>query len=280
VSQAGSDQITNICSHFVVTKTLKPAWILAICENFGVVSRPRESHPEPLRRTERETLASLGSHYPTSQGWHPGEKESVLGCDDKEEGRERKVEVKVLSGDYKLFYRQRYFEQTRKEIAKSDAAPAKDPFLGLMGRGMPNISEIPYHLKVVAAAIQPRAGTLRAGENAQLSGKLTRYGIGFRLLPSGLLLPPDTDDARRKRLEVLLVVYSQDGKPLNWESRTIRLLMKPEQWARARTEGISFHFEIDAPPGDVYLRTGVYDASQSKVGTLEIPLGAIPSAQN
>jgi hypothetical protein len=40
VSQAGSDQIMNICSHYVVTETQKPAWILAICENCGVVDKP------------------------------------------------------------------------------------------------------------------------------------------------------------------------------------------------------------------------------------------------
>jgi hypothetical protein len=40
VSQAVSHQITNICSPFVVTKTVKPAWILAICENFGVADKP------------------------------------------------------------------------------------------------------------------------------------------------------------------------------------------------------------------------------------------------
>jgi len=90
-----------------------------------------------------------------------------------------------------------------------------------------------------------------------------------------LSLVPDADGARRKPLEVALMVYSQEGKPLNWESRNISLLIKPEEWAADQTDGIRFHMEIDAPPGDVYLRTGVYDPASSKVGTLEIPLSAI-----
>jgi len=199
--------------------------------------------------------------------------------DRKEEGRERKVEVKVLSGDYKVFYRKSYFEQTQKESAKAAAAPAKSPLIALMGRGMPDVSEIPYRLKIAPSATQPAAGTPRAGENAQLGGKLTRYRIGFQLQASGLSLLPDPDGVRRKSLEVMLVVYSQDAKPLNWESRNINLVIKPEQWARASAEGVSFHFEIDAPPGDVYLHTGVYDSSSSKVGTLEIPLSAVTVAQ-
>jgi hypothetical protein len=40
VSQAVSHQITNICSHFVVTKTLEPACLLEICENLVVADKP------------------------------------------------------------------------------------------------------------------------------------------------------------------------------------------------------------------------------------------------
>ncbi len=65
---------------------------------------------------------------------------AYIPSDHKEEGRERKVEVKVVSGDYKLFYRKSYFEQTQREITKASAAPAKSPLLELMGRGMPNFS--------------------------------------------------------------------------------------------------------------------------------------------
>jgi VWFA-related protein len=200
--------------------------------------------------------------------------------DHKEVGRERKVEVKVLSGDYKVFYRKSYFEQTPKESTKASAAPPRSPLLALMGRGMPNISEIPYRLKVVPTALQPKTGAPRAGGNAQLSGKLTRYRVVFQLQASGLSLVKGADGARRKALELALVVYSHDGKPLHWESRNIELVIKPDQWDRAASEGVSFHQEIDAPAGDVYLRTGVYDSSSNKMGTLEIPLSAVPLAQN
>lgn len=71
------------------------------------------------------------------------------------------------------------------------------------------------------------------------------------------------------------MLYDQDAKPLNWQSYTTNIKIKPGQWAKALTEGVSFRFQIDAPAGDVYLRTGVYDAVQSRVGTLEIPLSAV-----
>jgi hypothetical protein len=84
---------------------------------------------------------------------------------------------------------------------------------------------------------------------------------------------------RRGTIEVALVAYSQDGHPLDWEVRTIGLAIRPEQYAAAQTSGIPFHLDIDSPPGDVYLRTGIYDSSSSRAGTLEIPLSAVTVAQ-
>jgi len=45
----------------------------------------------------------------------------------------------------------------------------------------------------------------------------------------------------------------------------------------AETSGIPFHFDFDLPPGDVYLRAGIYDPSTNRAGTLEIPEAAIRS---
>jgi hypothetical protein len=57
------------------------------------------------------------------------------------------------------------------------------------------------------------------------------------------------------------------------------LAIRPEQSAIAEKAGIPFHFDIDSPSGDVYLRTGVYDLSSSRAGTLEVPLSSIVVAQ-
>ena len=94
----------------------------------------------------------------------------------------------------------------------------------------------------------------------------------------GLTLIPGPDGIRRGTIEVALVAYSQEGKPLNWELRSINLAIRPGQLTIAQTSGIPFHFDIDSPSGDVYLRTGIYDASSSKAGTLEIPLRTLAVA--
>jgi hypothetical protein len=108
---------------------------------------------------------------------------------------------------------------------------------------------------------------------------LSRYTVSFSLSTDGLTLIPGPDGVRRATIEVALVAYSQQGKPLNWVTRSIGLAVRPEQNAQAQASGIPFHFDIDAPPGDVYLRTGIYDASTSRAGTLEIPLTSVTVAQ-
>ncbi len=212
-----------------------------------------------------------GSHYYTL-AYVPG--------DRKEEGRERDVEVKVPSGNYSIFYRRHYLEPAQKKPSSSRAASAGSPLLPLMGHGLPNSAEIPYRLNILPSAAQPAAGAMRAGQNSKLAGKLNRYDVGFELQASGLSLPPDADGARRKALQVAIMVYGNDFKPLNWEIRNIRLLIKPDQWTEDQRSGIRFNIQIDAPAGDIFLRTGIYDSSTAKVGTLEVPLGAvIPAAK-
>jgi VWFA-related protein len=198
--------------------------------------------------------------------------------DRKEDGRERTVDVKV-SGNYTLFFRKRYFEQRQKDSNEARGTPGKNPLLPLMGHGLPNSGGIPYHLKVVPSATQPRPGSPRAGKNAGLSGQITRYDVEFQLEPGSLLLLPDFDGVRRKSVQAALMIYGGNFKPLNWDIREIHLLIKPDQWAAQQNTGLTFHTEIDAPAGDVYLRTGLYDSASSKVGTLEIPLSAVTPAQ-
>jgi hypothetical protein len=144
---------------------------------------------------------------------------------------------------------------------------------------MPSFTQLRYRMKVAPANPQPAADAPHAGDNADLSGPCTRYTVNFSLSTEGLSLVPDADGIRRGTIEVALVAYSQEGTPLDWEVRSIGLAIRPEQSTIAESTGIPFHFDIDAPPGDVYLRTGIYDAASSRAGTLEIPLSTVTVAQ-
>lgn len=195
----------------------------------------------------------------------------------REEGRERKIEIKTASGSYKLSYRRSYYEDI---FGKSKATTqASDPLRPLMDRGMPNFTELRYRVSVTPTAAQPAVDAPRAGDNADLKAPLTRYTVRFSLAADSLPLVPSPDGVRREPVEVALIAYSQDGKPLNWMTRSVNLAIRPEQMATAQASGIPFHFDFDVPTGDIYLRTGVYDASTSKAGTLEIPLRSLVAAR-
>jgi VWFA-related protein len=198
--------------------------------------------------------------------------------DRKEVGKERQIEVKTASGNYKLSYRHSYFEDTPKEQKLAETALATDPLRPMMDRGMPDFTELRYRVKITPAANPPAGAPAHAGDNADLKAPYTRYTVAFTLSTDRLTLVPDADGVRRGNIEVALVAYSQEGKPLNWEARSIGLSIRPEQNEMAQKSGIPFHFDIDAPPGDVYLRTGIYDLSSNRAGTLEIPMSSVTVA--
>jgi VWFA-related protein len=196
-----------------------------------------------------------------------------------EEGKQRHIEIRAVSGNYKLSYRRSYYEDTPKEMKAAESAPPTDPLRPMMDRGMPDFTELRYRLKIVPAPSQPVANAARAGDNPELKAPITRYTVGFSLSTDGLNLTTDANGVRRGQIELALVAYSQEGKPLNWEARSIGIAIRPDQYAIAQSSGIPLHLEIDAPPGDVYLRTGIYDLSSNRAGTLEIPLASIAVAR-
>ena len=199
--------------------------------------------------------------------------------DPKEIGRDRKIEVRIPAGNYKLAYRRGYFERTPAEIKAAASAPDHDPLRPLMDRGMPNFADLHYRVQIEPIAALA-ADAPHEGDNPQLKPPLKLYTVRFFLSPESLNLVAGPDGIRRAPVEVALVAYSQRGESLNWLVRTINLAIRPEQMSIAQTSGILFHFDFDVTPGDVYLRTGVYDPSSSRAGTLEISMRSVLSGSN
>ena len=131
----------------------------------------------------------------------------------KTDGGYRRIEVKLSGGKYKLAYRRGYYAADARSKAAKDQ-PVSDP-LSLMTRGLPNLAQIIYKIRVVPSSPQPAANAPRAGSNVEMKGPSTRYAVDFAIAPQDLQLDASPDGLYRSDVEAMLVAYDRDGKPLN-----------------------------------------------------------------
>jgi hypothetical protein len=198
--------------------------------------------------------------------------------DKNMDGKFRRIRVDLPSGKYKLAYRRGYYaeEPGDAQVAgeKADAKPkqALDPLLPLMGRNLPDLSRIVYEIRVLPSNPQPAADAPRIGSNTELKGPVTRYKVDFAVSVQDLQLDPTPDGGRHGNIEVMLVAYDREGKPLNFVVTEGELVLPAKAYASIMSVGLQIHKEIDVPREDVYLRTGIYDLGSEAAGTLGVPL--------
>jgi len=187
------------------------------------------------------------------------------------DGKFRRIQVKLLNGKANLAYRRGYYAKDRETRKKSDA----DPLIPLLGRNMPDYTQILLKLLVQPLSPQPPADTPRIGSNTDLKGPTTRYSVDFAIPVSDLKLDPASDGSRHGNVEVALVAYDQEGKPLNLVVSKGEVSLQANEYASVLKGGLPIHKEIDVPEGRVYLRTGIYDLNSSNAGTLGVPLTTV-----
>jgi hypothetical protein len=141
-----------------------------------------------------------------------------------------------------------------------------------MAFGMPDFSQVLYKVQALPLKPQPRADASRVGSNQELKGPVARYGLDFAVAVQDLRLEMAADGKRRGNLEVRLIAYDRDGKPLNMVSKKNGIVVARQVYEELQRVGLQVHQEIDVPAGEVYLRTGVYDLNSGKAGTLGIAL--------
>lgn len=201
---------------------------------------------------------------------------SYAPTDKRTDGRYRNIHVELTKGHYKLSYRRGYFADDGKESQQARMQIASEnPLQSLMGRGMPDSTQIIFKVNVEPTELQSPAQPAIAGDNAKFKGPAIRYGVDFDINAKDLNLLPGPDGNFKGALHVSLVAYDHDGDELNWMRRRIELDYSPERFAAIKESGIPLHLEIDAPKGDVYLRAGIYEASSNSAGTIEIPLNNV-----
>jgi VWFA-related protein len=195
----------------------------------------------------------------------------------KNDGKYRRIEVKLLNRNYKLSYRHGYYADKPESFAAGEQS-AEDPLIPLVGFGMPNFDQITYKIQANALTPQPAPDARRAGLNTEWKGPFTRFGVDLSVSLQDLALDSTPDGVKHGRLEVILVAYDRTGKIINISKRTSRFALPPKELPILQAKGLPLHLEIDVPPGDIYLRTGIYDLNSGNAGTLGFPLGTVAAS--
>ena len=190
----------------------------------------------------------------------------------KMDGKYRHIQVKLVKGKDSLAYRRGYYADDLETILAAGQKPDTDPLLMLMGRNLPDYSQILYKIKVVPSNPQPSPDAPRIGSNTELKGPFTRYGVDFAIAPQDLRLDPTPDGGRHGNIEIVLLAYDREGKPLNFVVTKGDVNLDAKLYASVQQVGLQIHKEIDVPKEYIYLRTGIYDLKSNTAGTLGIPL--------
>ncbi|MGB7233774.1 MAG: VWA domain-containing protein [Candidatus Acidiferrum sp.] len=210
-----------------------------------------------------------GSHYYTL-AYSP--------ADAKFDGKYHRIGVTLSSGSYTLSYRRGYYaDKPRPDV--NYAEQQDDPLMPLIGLGMPNFDQILYKVRVSPKNPQPSPKAPRAGSNTDLKPPFTRYEAEFAVSLPDIAMNTTPDGVRHGFIEVMLIAFDQDGKILNILKKKGKLAMDPQVYASTKMVGLQIREEIDVPPGDVYLRAGIFDLNSGSCGTVGIPLGTIGSSQ-
>jgi len=126
----------------------------------------------------------------------------------------------------------------------------------------------------VPASRQPDADAPRAGQSPDLKSPLTRYTVDFFIRWTDVGFDVSQRGDHTGKIQVALMAYDRDGKPLNWDSVTQSMNINPATFDAIQKSGVPAHMEIDLPSSAAYLVTGVYDWSTGKTGTLHTPVNA------
>jgi VWFA-related protein len=217
------------------------------------------------------------SYTPTNPNW---------------DGRYRKVKIGVSGkgtlGDA-LEYRNGYYGResdgsVRSPMSAQNATSGESPALEeAMGMGSPEPDGV-----VFQATVLPDAEILRDKQGAPgargnfLSEALRNqgyrvYGINYAVSANQLGLIPTPDQTEfSERMDLVAVVYDSLGNMVNSAKTTVSAISYGPNDPRRQTATITANLMTQVPAkGDYFLRIGVRDATNDKVGALEIPIAQV-----
>jgi hypothetical protein len=112
------------------------------------------------------------------------------------------------------------------------------------------------------------------------AGNRDRYAVEFTVQLGDLDLQLDPDGLHKGSLNLCLIVYDKYGQIAMRRDHLVALNIKPEAWDTLEKQGgLRLHADLDVPRGQYWLRTGIYDRTTRKVGTMEVAFSRVQPVQ-
>jgi hypothetical protein len=222
-----------------------------------------------------EKAIAAGSDYytiayaPTNRDWN---------------GNYRKIDVKVDRPKIALSYRRGYYADDpsvplthREESGVKNAPSAYSALDNAMLWGAPDPTEIIFTAKVQLSFADPEDSVAPRNHIApKIAGPFRRYTVKFTIDPAQMKCDPTPDGVHHCTLEFRAYVYDASGAQLNVRADGVKVNMPAANDANLPPHDIVYPLEISAPvKGDFFLRIGVRDVANDRLGALEVPIAAV-----
>ncbi len=192
-----------------------------------------------------EASADGASYY--SLGYYPDNK--------RWDGKFRVIKVRVNRPGLQVRHRRGYYATDAAEWHKQ--ARRKDDELKTALGGDP----LPATLITFRARVpQPEPATTAT------------VNIDFRVDSQTVAFDARENGRHFASFDFHAAVFSEKGKLLSSEGRTLDVLLKPDTYAQIRRTGVPFQMRVALASGGYRLRLGVRDNRTGAVGTLDVPV--------
>ena len=170
---------------------------------------------------------------------------------------------------------------TAGEMALMEETSGKEDFATSMQLGQMPAGELLFSVSVT-----PSKSAMKLGKNEPLPpGSLLRADfqrkpfredeVLFVVDPSRMHFDLESDGQYHAELELVTVVYDNEGKVLNSVSTVRQISFDAETFERVKRHEltVSSHQTVDVPEKvNAFFRFGVYDTASERIGTMEVPV--------
>jgi VWFA-related protein len=198
--------------------------------------------------------------------------------DRKWDGRYRSVRVKLEQSDVDLSYRRGYFayDPSAPRAHEGKSQPMSVMHSAMMFGG-PDPTQILFTVKIEPAAKSENKLPPSNQPNVKkMKPPYRRYTVFYDVNLRTVAFKTLQGGIHQGSLEFEVSLYSPDGELMNAIGELVRVKVPAATYESRQQSGWKFQQAIDAPAkSECFLRIGVHDVSNDRVGAVEVPLAAI-----